>query len=131
VLTKGTNCPNKFFYVSYVDLQIICVKYGLETLISPNDKIRKYLHDMKHSWSENVFWDVNNKKLRKWCKFVSHFLFNNSYGLPVLTMETKCPNQIFYVWKVDLQTICAKWGLEMWFFPNNDIRICLFDVKNS
>jgi hypothetical protein len=36
------------------------------------------------------------------------FLFNNPYGLPVLTMNNKCPNQVFYVWLVDLQTICAK-----------------------
>jgi hypothetical protein len=38
------------------------------------------------------FWDVNNKKWRKWCKFVSHFLYKNTYGLPVLTKDTKCPN---------------------------------------
>jgi uncharacterized protein YjaG (DUF416 family) len=28
---------------------------------------------MSHSWTKNAFWDVNNKKWRKWCKFVSHF----------------------------------------------------------
>jgi hypothetical protein len=41
-------------------------------------------------------------------KFVSPFLFNNSYGLPVLTMGNKCPNHLFYVWLVVLQTIWAK-----------------------
>jgi hypothetical protein len=45
---------------------------------------------------------------KKWCKFVSPSLLNNTYGLPVLTMDTKYPNQIFYVWLVDLQIICAK-----------------------
>jgi hypothetical protein len=35
-------------------------------------------------------------------------LFNKSYALRVLTMDTKCPNQVFYVWLADLQTICAK-----------------------
>jgi hypothetical protein len=74
---------------------------------------------------------VNNKKWRKWCKFVSLFLFNNTYGLPVLTMDTKRPNQIFYVWLFDLQTICAKWGLEMWLFPNNDIGIFFLDMSHS
>jgi hypothetical protein len=35
-------------------------------------------------------------------------LFNNTYGLPELTMNTNNPNHVFYVWLVDLQTICAK-----------------------
>jgi hypothetical protein len=29
------------------------------------------MHDVGHSWTKNVFWDVNNKKRRKWCKIVS------------------------------------------------------------
>jgi hypothetical protein len=70
---------------------------------------------MRHSWTKSAFWDVNNKKWRKRCKFVSAFLSNNSYGLPVLTKDTKCPNQVFYVWLVDLQTICAKYDLETRF----------------
>jgi hypothetical protein len=65
---------------------------------------------------------MNNKKWRKWCMFVSLSLFNNNYGLPVLTKDTKCPNQDFFVWLVDLQTTCAKYGLETWFTPNDDIR---------
>jgi hypothetical protein len=44
------------------------------------------LLDNKHGWNENAFWDVINKK---WCKFVSPFLFNNTYGLPALTKDTK------------------------------------------
>jgi hypothetical protein len=47
-------------------------------------------------------------KWRKLCTFPSHFLFNNTYGLPGLTMGPKCSNQVFYVWLVGLQTTCAK-----------------------
>jgi hypothetical protein len=64
---------------------------------------------------------VNNKKWRKLNKFVSPFLNNNTYGLPVLTKDKKCANQDFYVWLVDLQIISAKYGLETWFLPNDDI----------
>jgi hypothetical protein len=38
----------------------------------------------------------------------SPFLFNNSLDLPMLTVDTKCPNKVFYVWLVDLQIICVK-----------------------
>jgi hypothetical protein len=34
------------------------------------------------------------------CVFVSPSLFNKTYGIPVLTMDTKCQNQVFYVWFV-------------------------------
>jgi hypothetical protein len=40
--------------------------------------------------------------------FVSPFLFSNTYGLHVLTMDTKRSNQVFYVSLVVLQTICGK-----------------------
>jgi hypothetical protein len=93
-----------------------------------NDDIRKYSLDMKHDSTKNVFWDVNNKKWRKRCKFVSLFIFNNNYGIRVHIMETKCRNQVFYVWLVDLQTYCAKYGLEIWVPPNNDIGICLLGI---
>jgi hypothetical protein len=63
---------------------------------------------MKHASTNNAFWDDNNKKRRKWCKFVSPFLYNNTYALTVLTMDTKSPNQEFYVWLYDLQSICVK-----------------------
>jgi hypothetical protein len=108
LLTLGTICTNQLYYVWLVDLQNICAKYGLETWFSPNDDIRKYLLYMHRNWTKNAFWDLNNKKWHKWCKFVSIFLFNNIYGLPVLTMGTKRPNPVFYIWKVDLQIICAK-----------------------
>jgi hypothetical protein len=58
---------------------------------------------------------VNNHKWRKWFKFVLPILSNNNYGFPVLTIVTKSPNQFFLLSLVDLQTICAKYGLETCF----------------
>jgi hypothetical protein len=49
----------------------------------------------------------------------------------MLTTDTKYPNQIFYVWLVDVQTICAKYVLETLFSPNDDIRKCLLDMKRG
>jgi hypothetical protein len=40
----------------------LCAKYGLETWFCPIDDILKGLLDMKHGWTKNAFWDVNNKK---------------------------------------------------------------------
>jgi hypothetical protein len=124
VLTKGNKCPNQVFYFWLIILHTICAKYGLETWFPPNDDIRKYLLDMKQWWSKNPFWDVNNKRRCKWCTIDSPFLFINTYGLPVLTMDTKCPNQVFYDWlvlnrgwkRVSLQIIafiyiCSTWSL--------------------
>jgi hypothetical protein len=37
-----------------------------------------------------------------------HLLFKDTYSLPMLTMDTKGKNQVFYVWLVDLQSNCAK-----------------------
>jgi hypothetical protein len=96
------------FYVWLIDLQTICAKYGLETWFSPNDDFRKCLFYMKHGWTKKAFWYVNNKKWRKWWKFVTPSLFNVSYGLPVTVMDNKYPNQVIYVWLVDLLNICAK-----------------------
>jgi hypothetical protein len=66
--------------------------------------IRICLFDKQRSRTKNAFWDLNNKTWRKWCTFALPFLFNNTSGLPVLTMGNKCLNQVFYVWLVDLQT---------------------------
>jgi hypothetical protein len=90
---------------------------------SPKNDISICLLDMNLSWTKNAFWDVNKKKWCKWCLFVSLFLFNDTYGLPVITMNTKCPNQVFNVWLVDLQTICANrcWkrdSVQMMIFVN-------------
>jgi hypothetical protein len=59
------------------------------------------------------------------------FLFNNTYGLRVFTTVTKCPNQVFFDSLVDLQTICAKYELETWFSPNEDICKNLIDMKHG
>jgi hypothetical protein len=42
-------------------------KEVLETCLSTYNDSRIYLLDMKHIWNKNAFWDVNNKKWRKWC----------------------------------------------------------------
>jgi hypothetical protein len=86
---------------------------------------------MRHSWTENAFWFVNNMKWRKWCRFVSPFLFNISYSLPLLTKDNRYRNQVFYVWLVDLHTICANYVLETSLCPNDDIRKCLLDMKRG
>jgi hypothetical protein len=103
----------------------------LKTWLSSNNDIRICLLDKKLSWTKNAFCDVNNKIWRKWDRFVYPFLFKNTYGLPVYTTDTKSPNLVFYVWLVDLQTICAKYRLETWFSGNDDIRIRLFDMRHS
>jgi hypothetical protein len=92
---------------------------------------------------------VNKKKWRKWCKLVSSFLFNNTYGLTVLTMDTKCPNQVFYDWLVlnrgwkrdSLQimifvNVCSIWSLvelktrfEMWVTRNYVNGVSLFNLS--
>jgi hypothetical protein len=108
VLTKDTTCPNQVFNAWLVDLQTICAKYGLESWLSPNDDIRISFIDMQSSWTKNEIWNLKCKKWCKWCIMVSPLLFNNSFGLPVLTIGTNCLNQVFYVWLVHLQTICAK-----------------------
>jgi hypothetical protein len=62
---------------------------------------------------------------------VSPFLFHNTYRSPVLTYETGWPNEVYYVWVVDAQSISAKVGLETWFPPNDDIRVCLLDKRHG
>jgi hypothetical protein len=86
---------------------------------------------MKHGSTKIAFWVVNNKKWRKWCKFVLPLLFNNTYDLPVLTTVSKCPNQVFYVWLVELNTFCAKYLLETWLTTNHDIRKFLLDMLHG
>jgi hypothetical protein len=63
---------------------------------------------------------VNNKKWRKRCKFVL-LSYLVTHGLPVLTMGTKCSNQVFCAWFVDLQTICVNRG---WKFDS--LRMMIF-----
>jgi hypothetical protein len=125
-----TECPNQVLYVLLVDHYTTWAKQGMETWLSPNNYIRICLLGMSRIWTKNAIWDVNNRNC-KWWNIVSSFLSNNTYALPVLTMGTKNPKYIFYVWLVDLHSICAKQGLETWFSPNNDIRLYLLHVKHS
>jgi hypothetical protein len=82
---------------------------------------------MKHSWTNNAFWDENNMIWRKWCKFVSFFSFNNTYGLPVLTMNTKFQIKNFmlvwsiyrsfvlnWAWNVSLQIMIFLYVFSAW-----------------
>jgi hypothetical protein len=61
--------------------------------------------------------------------YVSPFSFNSTYDIPVHTTDTKCPNQVSYVSLDVLLTICAIFGMETWFSPNDDICNCLFDMS--
>jgi hypothetical protein len=131
VLTIDTKSLNQVIYVWLVDLQSICAKWEVETWSSPNDDIRKYLLYKKNNWTKYLFWDVIKKQRRKWGKFVCPLLFNNTYDLPVFITDTKYPNQVLYVSLVDLQTICAKNGLEKCFSPNDDIRKFFVDMKDG
>jgi hypothetical protein len=123
VFTKETKCPNKVFYVWFAELQITCTKYGLEKSFLPNDEIRKCLLDIKQSWIKNASWDLNNKKWRKWCMFVSRFSFNNTYSLHVLTKDTKCPIKYFmFEWSTYrlfvLNRAWKRYSLQMMIFVN-------------
>jgi hypothetical protein len=98
---RTPNVQIKFLMFDFRSRDHLCL-IRAENLMLSKWWYSKGLPDMKHDWTKNTFWDVNNKKWRKWCKFVSPFLFNNTYGLPVLTMDTTSPNQVFYVCLVDL-----------------------------
>jgi hypothetical protein len=79
---------------------------------------------MQLSWTKNASWNLKSEKWRKWWKFVSPYLFNNTYGLPVLTFDTKCTNRVFYDWLV----LNSGWKRDP---PNYVIRICLLNMKHS
>jgi hypothetical protein len=68
----------KLSILCLIDLQNICAKYKSGNVTFPNQDIHICLLDMKHIWTKNAFWDVNKKKWRKWCNFVTGFLFNNT-----------------------------------------------------
>jgi hypothetical protein len=58
------------------------------------------------SSTKNAFWDVNYKKWCKWCNFVSPFLYNNPYGLHVLTMDTNVQIMYFmFDWLINRQFV--------------------------
>jgi hypothetical protein len=110
---------------------------------------------MKLGSNKNEFWEVSNKKWHKWCKCFPPSLFNNTYVLPVRTIETKCPNLLFYVrlmicrllvlntaWKRDFLQImifgyvCSTWIIaelktrfETWITRNDVNLVCLFHLS--
>jgi hypothetical protein len=113
----------KYFMFEWSIYRLFVTYRSWKTCLPPNNDIRICLFDMRHIWTKNAFWDLNNKKWRKWCNFILSFLFNDSYGLPVLTMGTNCPNQVIYVCLVDLHYICINRGwkfdsLQMMIFVN-------------
>jgi hypothetical protein len=63
------------------------------------DSLQMLFVNVWSTWSmvhiKDAFWYVNNKKWSKRCKFVSLFLFNNAYGLPMLTTDTNYPIKYF------------------------------------
>jgi hypothetical protein len=92
------------------------------------------------AWSivhiKNAFWYVNKKKYSIWCKFVSLFLFNNAYGLPVLTMGTKYPNQVFYIywwiyWLFVLNTTLKHNSIQMMIFVNLYSKWSMVYIKDA
>jgi hypothetical protein len=124
----GTKYRNHVFYVWFVDLQTICGKYRLETRISPNDGIRKYLLDKQHSWTKNAFWDV-----KKWNDINGVNLFLLSYLITL--MAYLCSQWAPYV---QIKYFMSDWSNYRLFVLNrgwrrnsleDDIRICLLDIQ--
>jgi hypothetical protein len=132
VPTKGTTCLNQVFNVWLDDLQNICAKLGLKTLLSPNEDIRIRLNDMQLSWTKNAISNLNCMKWSKWCIYVSHFLFNNCLNAGHLgyycspwahNFEIKCFMSDWSIYR-----LCSKYWLQTWLYPYDDIRICLLDM---
>jgi hypothetical protein len=102
-------CPNQVFYVRLVDLQNICAKYELETWCSPNNDIRTYLLDMKHSWAWNAFWDVNNKN-----DVNGESLLHISYLITLIAYLRSQRTQY-----VPINFFMFEWSMYSPFVPNN------------
>jgi hypothetical protein len=107
VFTKNTKCPNE---VSYVFLSFY-ISFMPNTGWKHESLKMMIFVNVCSTWSLVEL----NTRFETWITrndvngvYVSPFLFNNTYVLPVLTIVNKRPNQVFYVWLVDLQTICAK-----------------------
>jgi hypothetical protein len=72
-----TNVQIIYFNVDWSNYRLFVLNRGWKRE-SFQIMIFECLLDMKHSWTKNAFWEVNNKKWRKCCKFVSPYLFNNT-----------------------------------------------------
>jgi hypothetical protein len=115
VLTIYTRCPNQVYLIFDWPFYRICV---LNTGWKRDSHQLMIFVNVCSTWSKVEL----NTRFETWITIVTRLLFNNTYGLPVLTMDTKCPNQEFYVWLFDLQIICAKYRLETSLSPCDDIR---------
>jgi hypothetical protein len=127
----------------------------LEMWHSPNNDIGIYLPGRKHSWTKNAFWDLKNKKWRKWCKFVSPFLLITPMAYMWLQWTPKVQIKYFMFdwsnyrqfvlnsgWKRDSPEIIIfgnvnfTWGkekiktyIETWITSNNVYGVCLFHLS--
>jgi hypothetical protein len=104
---RKPNVKINYFVFHWSLYRLFVLNTGWKTDSLQMMNIRICLLNIKTGSNENAFWDVNNKKWRIWYKFDGPFLFNNSYGLPVLTKGIKILNQVFYVFLYDLQNICT------------------------
>jgi hypothetical protein len=68
--------------------------------------------------------DVNGVSLINLCYLVILMTYLCSQRNPKVQIK-------YVVWLVDLKTSCAKYGLETWFTPNEDIRKYLLDMNHS
>jgi hypothetical protein len=89
---------------------------------------------MQNRWTKNAIWNLKNKKWPKWRKSVSPFLFNNTYGLRVLTMDTKCPKQVFmFDWSIYRLFVLNRGkkydALQIMIFVNIWSTWVIFEVK--
>jgi hypothetical protein len=82
---------------------------------------------MRHSWTKNAFWNLNTKKWLNgvFCIQFYYLITSLSQGIKLTCAHNghQLFKSRFYFWLVHLQAICAKYGLETWFPPNDDIRI--------
>jgi hypothetical protein len=128
MLTIGTNCQNQYFMIDWLIYKLFVFntewkRDSLQMMIFLYVCSTCSVFELKtqfESWIEKMTWMVY---------ILFHFFFNNFFGLADLTIGTTCPNQVFYVWLVDLQNSCAKYGLETLFSPNYDIRKYLLDMQ--
>jgi hypothetical protein len=90
---------SSIFNIWLVDVQTLCAKYGLEKWFPPTDEIRKCLLEKTQFSTKNTFWDVNNKKSRKWCKLVL----------------------LYYLITITMAYLCSQWT------PNFQIKYFMFD----
>jgi hypothetical protein len=83
---------------------------------SPIHYIRKCLFVMKHSWTNNTFWDVNNMKWFKWC-----ILFHLFYLITL--MAYLCSQRTP---KVEIMYFMFNWSIYRIFLLNTGWKLDSF-----